>query len=210
MYEIELKFEDKRGDFLSFLDTQECKSVVATTDEYYDHADSFDLFLKGNFLRMRIEPHRTAFEFKFGTPDMEERDSHTYCNEESFELTSLGSSLARFERTALSTGLLWEDNIKDIEEFLALNNLKPFVRISKVRRTYKLDRLVVSWDQCEELGEFVEIEASETEKSKITITILEIEALAKKFDLKRVKTGYVELYLKRFYPHLYERGKFKE
>lgn len=210
MYEVELKFEDKRGDFLSFLNTQECMSVAATTDEYYDHPDSFDLFLKGSFLRMRIESHRTAFEFKFGTPDMEDRDSHIYCHEESFELTSLGSSLARFERTALSTGLLWEDNIKDIEEFLTLNNLRPFVRISKVRRTYRLSHLVVSWDCCEELGEFVEIEASETVKSKIAMTVLEIEALAKKFDLRRIKTGYVELYSKRFFPRLYERGRFRE
>lgn len=210
MYEIELKFEDIRGDFISFLSTQKCSSCVTTIDEYYDHVDSYDLFLKGIFLRMRIEPHRTAFEFKFGTRDMKVTDQHVYCQEESFELTTLSNSLERLERTASSIGLLWGNNIKNIREFISLNNLGPFMKISKVRHTYKLDRLLISWDKCEELGEFIEIESSEMEDDKVAQTISKMEALTKNYQLKRINIGYVELYLKKFQPHLYERGRFKE
>ncbi len=210
MYEVELKFKNENEKFTSFLKTQSCISTVETCDTYYDIENSYDLFLKGYFIRFRSECDNEILEFKFDTPEMKAGNNHDFCLEKSFNLKELNESLPKMEKVVLTLGLKWRDDIKDMDQFLRLNKLKPFVKIFKIRKIYKVNNYQILWDHVEKLGDFIEIEVLENNEENIPKLIQEIEAFANKFELKRIRTGYVELYLKKFNPGLYEKGRFKD
>lgn len=210
MYEVESKFKDEKGNFISFLKNQPCIFTIESCDVYYDVENSFDLFLKGYFIRLRSEGGKNVLEFKFDTPEMNAGNTHDFCLEKSFNLEEMNKVLPKVKKVGSMLGLKWRDDIKDINDFYKVNNLKMFVKICKARKMYKISNNRIFWDSVEKLGDFIEIEALENKKEDIPKRIREIETFASKFELKRIRTGYVELYLKKFNPILYEKGRFKD
>jgi adenylate cyclase class IV len=205
MYEVELKFRDVNGDFVRFLKKQECLSEKSMIDEYFDIEGAYSLFLKGAFIRIRTKDDKKKIDFKFDAEDVC-NDKHEYCTEKSFVLPIDGDKSVAFGKVVNLLGLQSEQH----SDFFELNNLKPFVTITKTRRSYKMDEFSIDWDAVEELGEFIEIEILEEDKEKLEQRIREIKEFVKDFNMSIVSTGYVELFLKENNLELYEQGRFKE
>lgn len=200
MIEIELKYELESRLKLNLNSSSE--KIVE--DIYYDTSD-YKLLKSGNFLRIR---NNKSLDFKLNANDL----SHLYCKETNFDLND--SNIDSINSILNSLGIDEKFNsVKDLT-----SNLKVLAPIKKMRTTYNLeDSIVMSMDEVEDLGYFLEIEydldKDEVDDADYYKNLL-IEAL-KKYHIydklsREVHIGYVELYLKKYNMEAYKLGIYQE
>ena len=209
MYEVEQKFIDETGAFIKHLQTLEINSSKRTIDEYIDVDQEYKLFLEGTFIRVRTENGKSVIDFKFDTPELDTGNSHDFCIERSFDLSTIDQNMHHVKSIASLINLKWDDSIKSFDEFKTLNNLVAYVTIDKNRNTYKMGDYSVMWDHVDKLGEFVEIEIMEEKKENIAERVAEIRSLGSSYKMRIIQAGYVELYLEKYNNSLYQKGRFK-
>ncbi len=210
MFEVEQKFLDRAGKFKRFLKAYSPISRKHALDIYYDFPQEWTLFRKGAFLRCRVESGKTALEFKFDTAEISNGNSHDVCIEKVFKPSDFPGKTRSLVETSKALGLQCSKDVKSIEEFLKMNSLEPFVRIDKHREEYRIGEFRIALDEVEDLGNFVEIEIVEESKERVKQAIRKISEFSSRFDLEIIRMGYVELYLKKFLPEVYELGRFKD
>lgn len=200
MIEIELKYELRSRLKLNLNSSSE--KIVE--DIYYDTSD-YKLLKSGNFLRIR---NNKSLDFKLNANDL----SHLYCKETNFDLND--SNIDSINSILNSLGI--------DEKFESIIDLKSkfgvLAPIKKKRTTYNLeDSIVMSIDEVEDLGYFLEIEydldKDEVDDADYYKNLL-IEAL-KKYHIydklsREVHIGYVELYLKKYNIEAYKLGIYQE
>lgn len=199
--EVELKYKIREPKLIEkFFSDSESKSVKNLVDKYYDNKNS-DFFKKGIFIRVRDDKN---LDFKYNFED----DKHEYCQENRFELPLCMEKADSFNKLLKMLGLKTLSNDISLSVFLKLNNLIEFVVIDKNRTRISKDGLNFYFDNVKGLGEFIEIEGFPNYSSEIKSMIASIEEIAKKLNLKKVDTGYVELYLRKYNYNIYKQGKF--
>ena len=210
MFEVEQKFTDSTGEIKKFLKSHHPIKEKRTVDVYFDYPQSWTFFKKGVFIRLRTELGQTVLEFKFDTPEISNSNSHDVCIENKFSDFNLSKSLNSLVETSKMLGLNCSKDVTSLKEFLEINSLKPFVKIDKHRKEYEIGEFNIALDDVKELGNFVEIETMVASKRKIKQAIRKIFEFSGRFGLKIVRMGYVEIYLKKFFPEVYELGRFKD
>lgn len=178
------------------------------TDIYYDLPNGF-LFTAGNFLRVR---NSARIDFKLFAGDL----SHTYCRETSFNINDIKSANNALIDLLLHIGLEKKE-FNCFEEFLKAYSLEVLCPVVKNRKEYHLDNVIISLDEVEDIGLFLEAECHfenndiDITKEKVRIEELLLnQGILTKDKYTPVKIGYVELYLKEKDYDLYLRGKYKD
>lgn len=200
MIEIELKYELESKLKLDLNNSFE--KIVE--DIYYDTSD-YKLLRSGNFLRIR---NNKSLDFKLNADDL----SHLYCKETNFDLND--SNIDSINSILNSLGIDEKfEGIADLKSKLGV--LAP---IKKKRTTYNLeDSVVMSMDEVNDLGTFLEIEYdldedelyNGDEYKKLLIEILKKYHIYDKLS-REVHIGYVELYLEKYNTEAYELGIYQE
>jgi predicted adenylyl cyclase CyaB len=199
--EVELKYEIRELKLIEkFLSDGEVKSTKNSVDKYYDNKD-FSFFKQGIFIRVRDDK---KLDFKYNFED----DKHEYCQENRFELPIRMDKSDIFNNLLKTLGLKPLGDDVSLTTFLELNNLIDFVIIDKTRTEISKDELNFYLDNVKEVGEFIEIEGIPKQSSDIEDMIANIKGIAKKLNLKKLTTGYVELYLRKYNYNIYAQGKY--
>jgi predicted adenylyl cyclase CyaB len=199
--EVELKYEIRESKLIEkFLSNGEVKSTKNSVDKYYDNKD-FSFFKQGIVIRVRDDK---KLDFKYNFED----DKHEYCQENRFELPLRMEKSDSFNKLLKTLGLCPLGDDISLPAFLKLNNLIEFVIIDKTRTEISKSGLNFYFDDVKELGEFIEIEGIPKQSSDIKGMIANIEGIAKKLNLKKLTTGYVELYLRKYDYSIYKQGKY--
>ena len=199
--EVELKYEIRELKLIErFLSDGEVKSTKNSVDKYYDTID-FSFFKQGIFIRVRDDK---KLDFKYNFED----DKHEYCQENRFELPLRMEKSDSFNKLLKTLGLSPLGDDISLTTFLELNNLIEFVIIDKTRTEISKEGLNFYLDNVKGLGEFIEIEGIPKKPSDIKGIIANIEGIAKKLNLKKLTTGYVELYLRKYNYNIYKQGKY--
>ena len=205
MIEFELKYKIALTERLRKL--IQGKSVSSQRDDYFDTKDGL-LYRNGNFLRLRDEKR---IDFKLFAGD----DTHLFCEETNFELNQFSADNPALMKVCQHVGLT-SSPFKDFESFCLQHSLSVIAPIYKKRIKFKKEDIVLSIDEIEGLGTFLEAELDfpDADFDKIAAKIVLEDRLIKEdlIDLSEdeyVKVGYVELYLLEHRPELYQLGKYK-
>jgi adenylate cyclase class IV len=201
--EVEMKFEllqESRSRFKEHFATMQLVHCLRNSDIYYD-TPAFDLLSQAVFVRVR---NHLRLEFKFNE---QAAPAHIQSTERSFPLTPEPSQVE--EMNVLFSQFLphWR-SADTVEEALCRNGLIELVRIENQRDQYSYGNLTICMDQVEGLGEFVEIEMQCEEGSDTKPAIAQVQELVAGFAAHHVRVGYVELWLKKYHPQAYQKGKY--
>jgi adenylate cyclase class IV len=210
MIEVELKFELTSGSWsqlqaqLSAIPLVSLVGRVDDVDTYYDTA-SFDCFRQAVFLRLR---NQTRLEIKFHEDD---DPDHMRSTERVFPLES-GPQLVK-EMNALCAHFIptWRV-VNSVAEAIRANNLVELARIRKQRTQYTYKDLILCLDRVEGLGDFFELETHGQEGTDNNQAIARLQSFAQMLtqaDLRPVRIGYVEMWLRQHHPRLYHQGKYR-
>jgi adenylate cyclase class IV len=207
LFEVEFKYVDPDGRFLAILERRRRPPTWETSDIYFD-TKAFSYFLKGTFIRLRKESGRETLDVKFDDPRIATSNAHDFSIEESIDLAQ-GAITANARESFSLAGLKTPQGRFTFRKFLAENKLIRFIRITKNRRLYRLRGFRVFVDDVSELGRYIEVEVRVRDEKNIPTARKRIGDSFEKYHLQRIRTGYVELALKKQQPGLYERGRFK-
>ncbi len=170
----------------------ESESIVA--DVYYD-VPEFKLFRVGAFLRLR---NGSVFETKYNEDLADSR--HLSCKEGVYptplsdqSVKALDEFLGTFANIAPLTGA---------GDYLKSRHLQPIVTLVKRRRNYIRNDVTISVDHVDDLGLFIELEATGPE------SISSVSDLASQYHLRNCPVGYVEMYLRKHNHGLYKQGRY--
>ncbi|MBW2963483.1 CYTH domain-containing protein [Candidatus Woesearchaeota archaeon] len=198
MIEVELKFqvldEEEVKIFLKDLEYVSEKRIV---DVYLDTVEG-DLFKKGIFIRVR---DGKKLDFKY---NLEDDDRHEHCDEHSFVLP-LGN-ISGVNSNCKILGL--KEIEKNFEEFKEKNNLINSMTVDKVRKKFKDEEFEYCLDKVEGMGLFLEIEAEGKEGEDLEAIKAKMREKLKGLDLKKITTGYNEIYWRKHNFELYMQGKY--
>ncbi len=210
MIEVELKFEivpRSRTLLQAKLDAMPLVrwlGRIENADTYYDTAN-FDGLLQAVFMRIRNRAH---LEIKFH----EQADpAHTHSTERVFPLDAAPPLVK--EMNALCSRLVtgWLE-AETVEEAIRANTLLEFAHIQNRRTQYVYENLVLSVDRVKGLGDFFEIETHCEEGTETEQAIARLQRFASALafpSLRPVWVGYVELWLRRYLPQVYQLGKYR-
>lgn len=204
MIEFELRFKVEKFPSEERLKFIKEKDVV---DIYYDTKD-YKLIREGNFLRNR---NNKTIDFKLELGDL----SHLFCNELNFDYANFADNLS-LQKIFSGLRLDYNKDFDSFETFTQKNNLIELCKIDKHRRIFKLEDLEISFDEEKSFGKFIEAEIDLDENEKIDKEAIKKYILDKLLKFKiiekpyeKVEIGYVEIYLKKFNPKVYDLGLFK-
>ena len=205
--EVELKFkiidhnivEDFVGK-LKFVKAEYIKDV------YLDTGDA-SLYKRGIFIRVRNE---TRLEIKFNLSDVLDRDRfsmHEICSEYSFKLPLSHQDVVALNNILKILGLkpISEPSMLELKD---RNNLIDSIVLEKKRRIYTDGKFYYMIDDVKGLGSFLEMEAKVYNESEISRVKKEMLELADKLKLKRILTGYNELYWRKHNYKIYLQGRY--
>jgi adenylate cyclase class IV len=210
MIEVELKFELASGSWsqlqaqLSAIPLVSLVGRVNDVDTYYDTA-SFDCFRQAVFLRLR---NQTRLEIKFHEDD---DPDHMRSTERVFPLES-GPQLVKELNTLCSHFIPTWREVNSVAEAIRANNLVELARIRKQRTQYTYKDLILCLDRVEGLGDFFELETHGQEGTDNNQAIARLQSFAQMLtqaDLRPVRIGYVEMWLRQHHPRLYHQGKYR-
>ena len=176
LYEVEVKFQvDYLEDIEYFLIEQKAELVemVMQVDYYFNHP-SRDFSSTDEALRVRQEGDK-------------------------FYLTYKGPKIDSATKTRKEIEFGIEDKEKMIDILESLSFSKALI-VSKERRIFKLNQLIISLDAVDSLGNFVEIEQSVNKKSEIQKSKKMIFKLAENMNLNpksNIRKSYMELILEK-------------
>lgn len=188
-YEIKSLLEPAR--ISDLVESAAFNSPHRIVDQYLDTREN-DLYLNAVFLRVR---NASVLEVKHN----EGIDSlaHLMSRDQAYPYPL--TTIAKRELQAQIAHLLRRTN--PTTEF-SPESLAPFVTIAKTRREGHVGGVLVSLDEVDGLGTFVELEVRDE------ATLPELLCLADSLGLKNLPIGYVELYLRAHNFALYRRGRF--
>jgi adenylate cyclase class IV len=204
MIEIEMKYQvELKPNFLSNLDILDKKEVI---DNYYDNND-YLLLKNGNFLRNR---NNKFIDFKLFAGDK----THLYCEEKTFDFNYFNSNNEEISNILERIGLK-KVFFGSFNEFTKKLNLNMLAHIDRNRSYYKFENMEIVYDEVKDLGNFIEIEINVEDinhthidnKDKFESKLKKIGLVTE--DVKYIKIGYVELYLKKNNPEIYRLGLYK-
>jgi adenylate cyclase class IV len=205
MIEVELKFEiPARARTLlqarlAALPSVRCLEYLSHVDRYYD-TEHFECLQQEVFLRIR---NNRRLEIKFH----ESADpAHTHCTERLFPLQAEPSFV--LEMNALCARFLpqWRE-AETIEEAIRVNGLLEFAHLVTLRTRYACEDLILCLDDVEGLGDFFEIETACEEPTQVEHALARLHSFVCDLafpSLQLVHTGYVELWLRCYHPHIYQ------
>lgn len=203
MIEVELKFELLPASWPQLqrqLAGMQLMRCVKNSDTYYD-TTGFDLLRQAVFVRVRNHRH---LEFKFNE---QAEAAHIQSTERVFSL--IPEPRQAEEMNALFSRFLPRWHVSDtVNEALDRNGLIQLAHIENRRVQYRSGEFVICVDQVEELGDFVEIELQCEEGNDTHQMVAQVQALAAGFAAQPVRIGYVELWLQKHHPRIYQRGKY--
>ena len=174
--------------------------IVHNVDRYYD-TPRFDLLQQAVFVRVRNE-HRLEFKF-----NEKSEKAHRQSTEHVFSL--LPDPNAREKMNALFTRFLpnWSAS-SNFSEAVTKNNLTELACINNTREVYVDDRLHLSIDHVEGLGDFLEVEMQCEEDGDTSEALALLHKFIADLDLQHISVGYVELWLRMHNPPAYQLGKY--
>lgn len=201
MVELEIKFRIEQFPILD--SCFECQSTNRIIDEYYDTKD-YNLVHNGVFIRKR--GNRIDIKYLVSAED------NSVCNEYNINYQDFLPS--NNELMVILDRLNFKFVSNSFDSFLDENCLTKLLEINKLRKKYKKDNITICFDEVEGLGEFIEVESVfedlieyHSAKEKL------LEIIAKDISFigaySEEKTGYVELYLKKYNQAAYSRCLFK-
>ena len=208
MFEVESKFRvldagkldghlKKSGEFIK-------RSRIK--DTYFDTSDA-RLFVTGIFIRVR---NNSRLDFKFNLEDIRSKTKlgkHKVCSEYTYQYPLIEDELVSVN-SALNILGMNESPSPDIEAFREANELDQTLEINKTRTEFRSGRLKLCVDQVDQLGQFVEIEATTMVEDEIAGLVQEVEALGKSLNLDPVDTGYNALFWRKMDYSVYKRSPY--
>jgi len=209
MIEVELKFEILPRSWaplqakLAAMPLVQWLGPIENTDTYYDTAN-FDCLQQAVFMRIR---NRSHLEIKFH----EQADpAHTHSTERVFPLDA-PPPLVKEMNVLCSRFITGWLKAETIEEAIRANALQEFAHIRNRRTCYAYENLVLSVDRVKGLGDFFEIETHCKEGTETGQAVARLQRFASALafpSLQPVWVGYVELWLRRHLPQIYQLGKY--
>lgn len=205
MIEVELKFEITPATWPQLeqhLAEMQFVRQVRNSDHYYDTAD-FRLLSQAVFVRVR---NQARLECKFNE---RAEPAHTHCTERAFSLVPEPEQASQMN--ALFSRFLpgWRC-ANTVHEAIAHNGLCVMVHIENHRTQYALEDMIVCVDRVEGLGDYLEIETQCREERETQQALVRLEGMAAGIALRPVRVGYVERWLQKHHPQVYQRGKYQE
>jgi adenylate cyclase, class 2 len=205
MIEVELKYQLNpalSAQLQEQLQQMSFRDAVDNHDMYYD-TPAFDLLQHAVFVRVR---NKRELQFKYN----EAADkAHTQSIERSFTLEPDSASLTSMNALFAHFLPRWLP-ASSFAQAIGLNNLIELASIRNKRKIYTQDNMIVSVDEVEELGSFLEVEAQYEEGKDTTSPLATLQAFAARFKLQPVRIGYVELWLRSHNPQAYLLGKYQQ
>ncbi len=174
-------------------------------DIYLDNEQA-TLYQKGIYVRIR---NNKKLDIKFNratldNPDLVRQD---YCEEHSFALPLHEKDVERLNGVLRSLGLLSVETA-DIEQVRVVNNFIERCVVDKIRTSYASDCFIVCLDEISGLGTFLEIELMASGIEKLCLVKEQMQQLVSGLDVVPVKTGYIELLLRKNNFACYLLGRF--
>jgi adenylate cyclase class IV len=204
MIEVELKGElfpellprlKERLKQMTFVD------IVHNVDRYYD-TPHFDLLQQAVFVRVRNE---NQLEFKFNEQG---EIAHLQSTERVFSL--FPDPKGRENMNALFTRFLpnWSAS-SNFSEAVTKNNLTELACINNTREVYVDEVIHLSIDHVAGLGDFLEVEVQCEEDTDTSETLALLHKFLAELNVKHIRVGYVELWLRMHNPPAYQLGKYR-
>lgn len=205
--EVELRFqvldEPQIKEFLKNLKFIEERRIV---DIYLDTKNE-GLYKKGIFIRIR---DNKKLDFKFNLADFQDQDrisEHEHCDEFSFSLPLSNDSMEPVNKICRTLNLR-EITRPSLEELKAKNNFIDSIKIDKTRRKFTDGKFEVSFDDVKGLGKFIEIEFLASERDDLEEIKKEMREKLDGLKLKKITTGYNEVYWRKYDFNLYLQGRY--
>ncbi len=205
MIELELKYRLNPALFAQLQEQPQHMNFTGSIDNhdtYYD-TPSFDLLQRAVFVRVR---NQRELQFKYN--EAADR-SHTQSIERSFSLAPNLESMNSMNASFTHFLPHWRP-AASFAQAIDLNGLIELASIRNKRKIYTQDNIIVSVDEVEELGSFLEVEAQYEEGKDTTSPLATLQAFAARFKLQPVRVGYVELWLRSHNPEAYRLGQYQQ
>lgn len=204
--EIELRYEVLQPEQLSsFVAPLQKKHIKHDVDIYFDTPTDY-LHKNGIYIRTR---NNKKLDIKFNracldNPDLAIQD---YCEEHSFTLPLQEKDLAKINQLLVSLNLK-PMSIASLENLISANHFKEQCVVDKIRTSYQYKNFTICVDEVKNLGIFLEIELMADTADNVAKVKQEMLHLIQGLDLKPIKTGYINLLLrKKDFTH-YLMGRF--
>lgn len=204
--EIELRYEVLKPEQLSsFVTPLQKKHTKHDIDIYFDTPTDY---LHKNGIYIRTRNHK-KLDIKFNracldNPDLAIQD---YCEEHSFTLPLQEKDLLTINRLLVSLNLK-PMRIASLENLKSINQFHEQCVVDKIRTSYAFNNFTICIDEVKDLGTFLEIELMADSAENVLKVKQEMLTLIHDLDLKPIKTGYINLLLrKKDFAH-YLMGRF--
>lgn len=205
--ELELKFQVLNKEQLNnFLGKLKFLKRVSTKDVYLDTKDA-NLYKKGIFVRIR---DGSKLQIKFNYSDIINQNKlsmHEICSEYSFNLPLSKNDVEKLNEVLkiLSLNQISSSSIHELKE---RNSLVDSIVIEKEREIFTDGKFLITVDKVKDLGTFLEIEAKVKDDEDVEEIKKEMLNLVKNLDLKRITTGYNELWWRKHDFNVYLQGRY--
>ncbi len=205
--ELELKFQilDKKQ-LENFLKNFKFLKKEKIKDVYLDTKDA-KLYKKGIFIRIR---DNKKLQIKFNYSDVVNQNKislHEICSEYSFNLPLSEKDVKKLNRI-LDILDLKSISSPSMEELKAKNCLMESIVIEKERKVFTDTKFLIVIDEVKGLGTFVEIETKIKEGESVGSLKRKMLNLVKDLKVKRITTGYNELWWRKHDFKVYLQGRY--
>ncbi len=205
--ELELKFQvlDKTQ-LENFLKNLKFLKNEKIGDIYLDTEDA-ELYRKGVFIRIR---NTNKLQIKFNPADVvnqHKMGAHEVCSEYSFRLP-LSENDVKNLNEILEFLNLERISSPSLDELKERNSLVDSIVIDKKRKIFTNGKFLIAVDEVKDLGTFIEIEAKIRGSENIEPIKEEMLNLVKDLKLKRITTGYNELWWRKRDFRIYLQGRY--
>jgi len=201
MIEVELKFEvplDSREQLQAKLDDLpdiRWLRQVVNSDSYFD-TEHLDCLQQAVFIRIRNHEQLEMKFHDYADP------AHTHSTERAF-LLKAEPPLMQEINTLCSRFISRWHAADSVEEAIRINGLIEYAHIANRRTQYAFENLVLSIDDVEGLGDFLEIEIACEKGAEIEQSLSRLHTFVTNLAfpaLRPVRTGYVEQWLDLYRP----------
>jgi len=202
--EIEMKFQVLAESAIErFVDKLTFLGKKRMVDVYLD-TPAADLCKRGLWIRIR---DNKKIEYKFNRACMADPalEMQTYCEEYSFANPLQLDQLEAFNKLNDELGL---NEATSLVQFKRCNNLVEHRVVDKIRSSYQHDMFTIVVDEVKDLGTFLEIELMAKTPEHVAEVKTEMDQVLAGLELKRVKTSYDVLLLRKNNFEQYLQSRF--
>lgn len=204
--EIELRYEILKPEQLaSFLAPLQKVSRKQDVDVYFDNPQDM-LHKNGIYIRTRNNK-KLDIKFNRACIDNPHLAIQDYCEEHSFALPLQEKDLLTINQLLISLNLKPMTRAH-LENLKSENQFHEQCIVDKIRTSYSLDNFTICIDEIKDLGTFLEIELMADTADNIATVKSQMLALIADLDLKPIKTGYINLLLRKKDFNHYLMGRF--